>query len=127
MKRLWMSFLALAIIACAITRLTADEKQPNEAKSNKRIEELASQVKSLESKLNTLEQKLSWLEQRPTAPILPPAQIPPGVNVSSSASPKIWGQGECNGWNYYIIPLKTGNKAPSPTVQIISSQPSAMP
>src|SRR5437870_13327857 len=88
MKRLWIAFLAMAIIVGTITTLIADEKQPDEAKSNKRIEQLASQVKSLESKLKIVQEKLSRLEQRPAAPVLPLVQIPPGGNIGSNSLPK---------------------------------------
>jgi outer membrane murein-binding lipoprotein Lpp len=112
MKRAWIAFLALAIIACAITRLTADEKQPGDTGINKKIEELTAQVKALESKVKTLEQKTARLEH---PPMTPPSQVLPSLpnvgSLGSNQTPKIWGQGQCNGWSYYIVPLKADSAA----------------
>jgi outer membrane murein-binding lipoprotein Lpp len=112
MKRIWMALLALTIIACAITRLTADEKQQNTSSISKKIEELTAQVKALESKVKRLEQKTAQFEH---PPITPPSQVLPSLPnagvIGSTEQPKIWGQGQCNGWSYYVVPLQADSAA----------------
>jgi hypothetical protein len=75
------------------------------------IEQLQSRFKTIGDRLTKLEavrsRAVSRIEVLPYPPgASPPVVVPsqPGVPNRSGQPPKIWGQGEINGWPYYLIP-----------------------
>ena len=84
------------------------------------MKDLAARIQVLEGKVKQLEAKSGSLGATPNVgpgnlpprfrlfpwpPSNPPAALLPG-------HPRIWGQGECNGWPYYLIPLAASASAP---------------
>ncbi len=74
------------------------------------ITELRAKIQGLENQTKNLESTVEQLKQSPSRkpvplnlfqPSAPPTTIP---SASSSHPPTIWGQGEVNGWTYYVVP-----------------------
>lgn len=95
--------------------------------------QLRKQVKELEARVRVLEGKVRQLEARPGPQFLipppgpgnprPPAfrmipPPPPGTIVrpppGAPGQPKIWGEGECNGWRFYLVPVGDGAASAGP-------------
>jgi hypothetical protein len=106
-------FLIAAIFA-------ADKKQTDPADAQAKVAELTKQVDTLHAKLKGLEERLAKLEkERPIVTVTSiidgsiitvPSAIPNRDLLEQGFAdpnhpPKIWGEGECNGWKYYMIPL----------------------
>ena len=79
----------------------------------KQVAELEARIKTLEDRLEKLESpgkpplaSLPRLAARPPKLNQPGASVPmPGFLPRNGQRPKIWGQGEINGWTFYYIPL----------------------
>jgi hypothetical protein len=78
-----------------------------------KVEMLDYRTKSLESTIEQLRSSVEQLKRSHTptplslenpAPAPAPSMSAPGTR--SSKPPTIWGQGEVNGWTYYIVPCK---------------------
>ena len=126
MKKIWFISCGAALIFLVAIVFAADKKPPTPAETSAKVEELAKQVDSLQGKVKELEQRLAKMEKvkinplgftAPVAPLQTPTIVLPRVfpNLNSlensfadpSHPPKIWGEGEFNGWKYYTIPLST--------------------
>lgn len=122
MKKICLVTCGVVAICLMVTALAAGEKRSVQTKPN--IEQLTGQIGSLQAKVKTLEERLQKMEQAGIIVTLPSApraggaptqgtMIPwpanniviPGAAVDPNHPPKIWGEGECNGWKYYNIPL----------------------
>jgi hypothetical protein len=112
--------LALGLITTALSRA---EKHPLTSTPDKQVAELTGRVRSLQEKIKTLEQRLERLETTKdrTGVVTPPLIIQPSRENQNSIQgyfadplrpPQIRGEGECNGWKYYFIPLG-GRENPS--------------
>jgi hypothetical protein len=91
----------------------------------------ATDLDRLQEKITALESRLKNLEQQRQTPapliyaprVQPQIQTPPmefthpfsPPSAENSRRPKIWGEGEINGWKYYLIPCGTRDGA-SPEV-----------
>ena len=119
----------LSIIACSVglafvvaTVFAADKKQPTLAEANATIQELNKQIVSLQAKTKDMEQRLAKLEKAPGSFIgmLPSALPAPTIVIprpmrqpdaiennfaDPNHPPKIWGEGQINGWKFYTIPI----------------------
>jgi hypothetical protein len=125
MKRILFLFHRAVAIGAMAVLLAACHRQatlPKPAASTE-VGQLQSEAASLQSRIKTLEARIRELQQPAveSASAQPPmVQFPkqgvivqhPGFPPSISdafADPnhpsKIWGEGECNGWKYYLIPL----------------------
>src|SRR5579863_5624525 len=107
------SALALGLITTALSRA---EKHPLPPAPDKQVAELTGQVRSLQERIKTLEQRLERLETTKdrVSSVSPPLVIQPsrenqnsiqGYFADPQRPPQIQGEGECNGWKYYFIPL----------------------
>jgi hypothetical protein len=124
MKKMLLLICGLAIAFVIATVLAADRKS-DVPPAQPEIAELKRQISALKGKLKALEGKVDKLEQSKNAPVANSPRvlviprngqqqfILPGHNPPISSEfadpahpPKIWGEGECNGWKYYMIPLK---------------------
>lgn len=99
-----------ALLCLGGIRTGAADAEPADATE---VRQLREPVKKLQDRVNTLETQVKQLQARPLAitvfptpgasnlvqRIRPPLVIPPAV------PPRIWGQGECNGWTFYYVPL----------------------
>jgi hypothetical protein len=112
--------LALGLITAAWSRA---EKHPLPSTPDKQVAELTGQVRSLQEKIKTLEQRLERLEtaEGRTGAVTPPLIFQPSRENQDSIQryfadpshpPQIQGEGECNGWKYYFVPL-SGRENPS--------------
>jgi TolA-binding protein len=76
------------------------------------ITELRAKVQSLENQTRTLQTTVEQLKQSQTRVPTPLSWLQsPAPNASlplasSSRPPTIWGQGEVNGWTYYVVPCE---------------------
>jgi hypothetical protein len=121
MKKLLWLLCGLGVTCAIATALVADKKSDTTPDG---VAELKRQISALQDKAKTLEDKLGRLEQSknppgPKSPLVviqsPNGQrklVIPGKRGTLSGyfanpeqPPKIWGEGECNGWKYYVIPL----------------------
>ncbi len=105
--------LALGLITTALSRA---EKHPLPSTPDKQVAELTAQVRSLQEKIKFLEQRLETLETAKgrAGVVSPPLIIQPsrenqnpiqGYFADPLRPPQIQGEGECNGWKYYFVPL----------------------
>lgn len=123
MKRIVFLMLAFAVIYLAVTALAEGKKHSVQAGSKTEVEELNSRIAFLQSKVAALEDRLAKMEKpqtsitwSPALSVISPSQsgvissIPGASSISGAFAdpnhpPKIWGEGECNGWKYYVIPV----------------------
>jgi hypothetical protein len=74
------------------------------------ISELRAKIQGLESQTRNLESTVAQLKQSrvptPLSLLQAPASPQPLPSASRSHPPKIWGQGEVNGWTYYSVPCE---------------------
>jgi len=120
-----LSIVLLLVAGIAIVSLATDlsggkpqADQKSQADQNAipelraQITELRAKVQNLENQTKNLESKVEQLKQsqsRVPAPLsllqspAPSASFP---LASSSRPPTIWGQGEVNGWTYYVVPCE---------------------
>jgi len=104
----------------ALISLAADSPAPKSNEADD-IRELRAQITQLRAEVQTLQQRTQSLEstvadlKRPQMPT--PLNLQPGAgghsapsivipSPQSSRPPTIWGQGEVNGWTYYIVPCE---------------------
>jgi hypothetical protein len=113
-------FVAIATAFFVLTMVSADDRS-KPARLDKEVQELKQQVGGLKSEVKTLNQRLDRLQSllqprleplSPSNPSRPPVvETPKGILPTPDSrqenrnSPKIWGQGEVNGWTFYLIPL----------------------
>jgi len=103
---------ATSVGLIAFAEITPGQKPP----ATNEVSEMRDQIKRLQAKVELLEYRTKSLESTveqlrrshtpAPAPMslqlpAPPSAVPP---LHSSQPPKIWGQGEVNGWAYYIVP-----------------------
>jgi hypothetical protein len=120
MKRIPSISCGAVLLLLIATVFATDKKQADPADARAKAAELAKQVDTLQAKLKGLEQRLAKLEkERPIVTVTPitdgsiitvPSAIPNRDLLEQGFAdpnhpPKIWGEGECNGWKYYMIPL----------------------
>jgi hypothetical protein len=130
MKKILFLTFCVATVCLMATAFAAGEKHSAQATPKTDLEELQKQISSLQSQVKTLEDRLANLEKHGAIITLPPSLSVPaprqgvatGTNSPFSISgafaapnnpPKIWGEGECNGWRYYIIPLSAQRTDPA--------------
>jgi hypothetical protein len=105
-KLIKISLTAAGLIAVTSMLFAADSPSPKDDSAE--IAGLKRKVAQLEERIAKMEKKLS--EKPVPAPnplwLTPPAN-PPAKNdlLDQSPPPKIWGEGEVNGWKYYVVPL----------------------
>ena len=105
----------------AVAVVAAEKKQPLPAETAATVELLSKQIDLLQTKLNEVEKRLTKLETEKSNPVVGalPLRIVPRIIQNQNTSlepfadrnhpPKIWGEGECNGWKYYVIPLSASS------------------
>ena len=119
MKKKVLFALSLAA-GVALVSLAADTAGGKKSDDSDTIRELRTQITELRAEVNKLHQRTETLESSveelkrshvPTplnlqpGPAFPsPSAIVPSPN--SSRPPTVWGQGEVNGWTYYIVPCE---------------------
>ena len=116
MKNIGFAMSGALVLGLVFTALSQVDKPSPPSASDKQVAELTKQVRSLQEKIKTLEERLDRLEKvkNTASAVSPPLVIPPALGHQRSIQgyfadpnhpPKIWGEGECNGWKYYVIPL----------------------
>lgn len=117
MKAIRWSGLALVALG-AVGLLLARGEATRTAGADPEVRVLRRQVEQLQTSLKALEQRLAKVESArpsvlPRFEVLPrSSNAPPVIFLPhqrdsferSGESPKIWGQGEINGWPFYFIP-----------------------
>jgi len=113
MKTILRLICTVAIGGGIVAALAADRKHSDQPKSSPEVGALTGQIRALQTRVQALEQRLQKFE---SAEIMPATsaliQSPNGaISIPKAVTdpghpPKIWGQGECNGWTYQIIPLR---------------------
>lgn len=112
----WLVLMVVAIVAAGLLLARGQVGQKVEAAPE--VDALRQQVGQLQVRFKMLEDRLTKLESAkqhtvphvevvPNPPSLPPSIFIPsplGVPNRSGQQPKIWGQGEINGWPFYLIP-----------------------
>lgn len=123
-KRIVTAGVAGSLCLLATLLFSADHSQ-NRPPALGETEQLRQRVRELEARVQALEGKVRQFEAKPGPPIIVPSPgpgqppprfrivppLPPGTIVrpppGASSQPKIWGQGECNGWPFYVVPLNS--------------------
>ena len=115
MKRKLSIVLSL-VVGVAVVSLAADLSGGKPQADQSAIQELRTQIIELRAKVQTLESQTknlqSTVDQLKQSHVPAPLglQIPvPSASLplaSSSRGPTIWGQGEVNGWTYYVVPCE---------------------
>ena len=114
--------IALSLVAgIAVVSLAADlsggKPQAQTQVDQNAVQELRGQIIELRAKVQSLENQtknpqssVDQLKQShvptPLSLLQSPAPAASFPLASSSRPPTIWGQGEVNGWTYYIVPCK---------------------
>src|SRR3569833_2706897 len=108
--------LALSIVVGVVLISIAAEPATEKPKPDDTIRELRTQITELRTEVNTLRQRTQSLES--TVDELKHSHVPTPLNLQpgsgapspsnlpspkSSRPPTIWGQGEVNGWTYYVV------------------------
>jgi hypothetical protein len=109
---------ALVIGALAFAGTGSDNNSPETD-----LDRLQKKITALESRVKSLEQQRQTPAPLNYAPrVQPQIQTPPEFlhpfsppSEENSRRPKIWGEGQINGWKYYLIPCGTSDGA-SPKV-----------
>ena len=104
---------ALGAGIIAFAEVTPGPKPPADTEMSKmrdELERLKAKVEMLEFRTKGLESEVQQLKRSPApAPLslqgtpAAPSSLP--LNIPSRP-PTIWGQGEVNGWTYYIVPCE---------------------
>jgi hypothetical protein len=114
MKKKMMLLLLCAATAVAVVSfadITPGAKLPADSEISQmrnELNQLKAKVELLEFRTKSLEFTVQQLKQPPhPVPLSPPQgnslwQPPP----SDSATPKIWGEKEVNGWTFYLVPCE---------------------
>jgi outer membrane murein-binding lipoprotein Lpp len=113
--------LALSLVAgVTLLSLAADSAGGKKSDDSDALRELRAQITQLRAEVDTLRHRTQSLEatvdglkrpQMPTPLNLQPSQGVPVPSTwipapSPSRPPTIWGQGEVNGWTYYVVPCE---------------------
>ncbi len=112
-------FALSLVVGVALLSLAADPAGQKSTDSDT-IRELRAQIAQLRGEVETLRHRTQTLEStvedlkrsRLPAPLnLPPGSAAPAPSrlvpvPSPSRPPTIWGQGEVNGWTFYIVPCE---------------------
>jgi hypothetical protein len=128
MKTIAKYLSIVAVLALIIGSMLVVIRRPAPINRQTDVVLLRGEIQRLQSKVSTLENRIDELQKAAaqntaTQPfILQITNTPPFVQVPGrqpvisrdfadpNHPPKIWGEGECNGWKYYIIPL---NESPA--------------
>lgn len=115
MKTRIVAVSVVSSLCLVATLLFSADLSPNRTPAADETGPLRKQVKELEGRIKALEERVKQLEAKSGPVVVVPAPGPPGrppggriippPQPGPPSPPKIWGQGECNGWNYYFIPL----------------------
>ena len=128
MRKIPVLLSGLAVVFVIVSVLAAGTKKTGPTKPESEVAELRKQVEELQSKLSVLGEKLEKLEKATNAPPTTPfilkrftgggLNFVPGNSAPITGNfadpnhpPKIWGEGQCNGWKYYVIPLRNDSPA----------------
>jgi hypothetical protein len=111
---------ALSLVAGIALISFAADPAGGKADPSDNLRELRAQITELRAEVNTLRQRTQSLEstvddlKRSHVPT--PLNLPPGAGIQSPSTlipapnahrpATIWGQGEVNGWTYYIVPCE---------------------
>jgi len=110
---------ALSLVIGVVLISIAAEPAAEKPKPDDTIRELRAQIAELRAEVNTLRQRTQSLES--TVDDLKRSHVPTPLNLQpgsgapspsnlpsprSSRPPTIWGQGEVNGWTYYVVPCE---------------------
>jgi len=108
----------MLLLLCAVTGVGiiafGENPQGQKPSATAEVSQMREEIKRLQAKIELLEYRTKNLEstveqlKRSQAPAplnfqgpAPSLSVPP---VSAPKPPTIWGQGEVNGWTYYIVP-----------------------
>jgi hypothetical protein len=100
-KLIKISMTAAGLAAVTTILLAADPSPaPNQS----------AQITELTRKISRLEERMAKMEEKMNQPPkVVPLQHSPGPKLLDRDQPpppgKIWGEGEVNGWKFYVIPL----------------------
>jgi hypothetical protein len=112
MKTILFLSVAMGVAVIAFAEITPGAKPPPKSETAQMRDELnalKAKVELLEYRTKSLELTVHELQQRRVQTTLDvPAAAPAGFAPSTieSKPPIIWGQGEVNGWTYYIVPCE---------------------
>ncbi len=140
MKRIAFTSCGLALLFVVATVLAADKKQATLAQANAAIEELTKQIDSLQAKVKGMEQRLAKVEEKQKAPVVAPVPISGGPGgalqqlllphaipqrdriednfADPNNPPKIWGEGQINGWKFYTIPISSNERGTAEPIPV---------
>ena len=112
-----LSIALTLVVGVAVVSLAADlsggkpQTDQNAVRELRaQITELRAKIQGLENQTKNLESTVEQLKQSQTRTPVPlnlfqsPAPSTVIPSASSSHLPTIWGQGEVNGWTYYVVP-----------------------
>ena len=109
-----LATVVLGAVSLVLTRAEVGKKADADSEVRalrQRVEQLQARLRKLEDRFTKLEsvkpRSVPAIEVVPNPPSVPPSIfIPsqPGVQNRSGQQPKIWGQGEIDGWPFYLIP-----------------------
>jgi len=110
---------ALSLVIGVVLISIAAEPAAEKPKPDDTVRELRAQITELRAEVSSLRQRTQSLEatvedlKRSHVPtplkLQPGSTVPPPANLpspKSSRPPTIWGQGEVNGWTYYVVPCE---------------------
>ena len=110
-KMMVLSFCAaMSVAIIAFAEITPGEKpSPNSEVAQMREEmgKLKAKIELLEYRTKSLESSVEQLKHSHTPTPLSLSVPAPALSTPAtrpSRTPPIWGQGEVNGWTYYIVP-----------------------
>ena len=137
MKTIAKYLFIVAVLALIIGSMLVVVRRPAQSNRQTDVALLRGEIQRLQSKVSALENRIDELQKAAaqntaTQPfILQVTNTPPFIQVPGrqpdisrdfadpNHPPKIWGEGECNGWKYYVIPLNGSPADPSSTAQPI--------
>jgi len=113
-KKLMLLLLcaATSVGVIAFAEVTPEKKAPPTSETSQLrddIKRLQAKIEMLEYRTKSLESTVEQLKRSHTPTPLSfgaPAPSTSVPQIRSSQPPKIWGQGEVNGWTYYIVPCE---------------------
>jgi hypothetical protein len=123
--------MVLGVILATI--FAARKQGPATSRAQANVAGLSIQVDALQAKIKNLEERLAKVETEKTILSLAPLSGGSAITVPQSVQnrspleekfadpnrpPKIWGEGECNGWKYYMIPLSSSGRETAMTIPL---------